>query len=94
MDAEIHQLWIAHCDNRWLQQAISQLWTFIEILQQIVARDEVALKFSVVEHKAILDALQKKDLPKARRALRKHIRSSSEYLKRQLPSFKSDFAKL
>lgn len=84
VDAELHQLWIGHCSNRWLQQAIDQLWTFIEILQQIVARDETALRNSIEEHQAILAALRRKDLPTTRKALRHHIRSSAKYLRRRL----------
>ncbi len=86
LDTALHQLWIAHCGNRWLQQSISQLWTFIKILQQIVAKDEMMLDNSIAEHTAILDALSTGDKLATRRALVHHIRSSAEYLNRQLPA--------
>lgn len=86
LDTELHQLWIARCDNRWLQQAIEQLWTFIKILQQIVAQDDELLRDAIEEHRAILEALRADDKTAARNALLQHIRSSAEYLKRKLPS--------
>ncbi|MFO1447812.1 MAG: GntR family transcriptional regulator [Opitutaceae bacterium] len=89
VDADLHQLWIAHCGNRWLQQTIDQLWTFIEILQQIVAKDETALRNSIDEHQAVLAALRLKDLTATRKALLHHLRSSAKYLRQRLATLQA-----
>lgn len=86
-DIDLHWLWIGNCNNRWLQKTISQLWTFIEILQQISAKDEEALQNSIREHQSILKALKARDLPATRKALLRHIRASAKYFIRQLPSY-------
>jgi DNA-binding GntR family transcriptional regulator len=79
-DSHLHGLWFEHCNNRWLEDVLGKLWTFIRILQQVVARDPSAVQRAFQEHLLILEALAARDHPGVRAALRQHIRSSADFL--------------
>lgn len=80
LDSDVHGLWFERCDNRWLADVLGQLWTFIRILQQVVARDPSAVQRAFQEHLLILEAIAARDHAGARAALGQHIRSSSDFL--------------
>jgi len=84
LDSDIHGLWFERCDNRWLEGVLGQFWTFIRILQQVVARDPSAVQRAFQEHLLILEALGTRDHARARAALRQHIRSSADFLIKHL----------
>jgi DNA-binding GntR family transcriptional regulator len=63
-----------------LEDVLGKLWTFIRILQQVVARDPSAVQRAFQEHLLILEALAARDHPGVRAALRQHIRSSADFL--------------
>lgn len=80
LDSHLHGLWFERCDNRWLEDVLGQFWTFIRILQQVVAQDPSAVQRAFQEHLLILEALAARDHADTRAALRQHIRSSAEFL--------------
>jgi DNA-binding GntR family transcriptional regulator len=80
LDSRLHGLWFAQCDNRWLRQVLEQQWTFIRILQQVVARDPEAIRRALEEHLKILAALAERNKTRARALLQDHIRSSADFL--------------
>ena len=80
LDSLLHGLWFAQCENRWLRQVLEQQWTFIRILQHVVARNPAAIRRAFDEHLQILAALAERNQSGARALLQDHIRSSAEFL--------------
>ena len=70
LDSHLHGLWFERCDNRWLEDVLGQFWTFIRILQQVVARDPAAVQRAFQEHLLILEALAARDHADTRAAPR------------------------
>ncbi len=84
LDSQLHGLWFAQCDNRWLRQVLEQQWTFIRILQHVVARNPAAIRRAFEEHLQILAALAVRNQARALSLLQAHIRSSADFLIQQL----------
>ena len=84
LDESLHRLWIDACNNTWLQLALGSLWTFIRILQRIVARDTQLAVVACKEHHAILSAVRSGDFLAGRKLLAAHIQSAGNMLKKRL----------
>lgn len=89
-DLALHGLWRRHCGNSWLQADLESHYRFLRIFQSWIGRDHRALAQSYQEHLAILDALERRDLPAALAALRQHIRQSASLVEAALPAADPD----
>lgn len=83
-DDALHRLWAGRSRNPWLAAILDRLFIFRPNYQSrdfsvLTERPEVT-EGAFAEHKQILAALQRRDLPTARRALRRHIRQASVVL--------------
>ena len=63
---------------------LEQQWTFIRILQHVVARNPAAIRRAFEEHLQILAALAVRNQARALSLLQAHIRSSADFLIQQL----------
>lgn len=84
LDSGLHRLGIDHGDNPWLTLAMENLWTFVRILQGIVAEQPRHVATAFKEHEAILQALADRDKLRARTLLKEHLHSAAVILCAQL----------
>jgi len=73
-DRELHLLIIKNSNNKRLQSLFSQIYDFVRISISMGLEWEKALK----EHIALVDALQEKDLTRAKEILKEHINNSRD----------------
>jgi DNA-binding GntR family transcriptional regulator len=76
-DGDLHLLCIEHCGNPWLKLTMKSLWTFVRILQSVVAELPQHAVTAFGEHQAILQALVDRDRFRARALLKEHLRSAA-----------------
>ena len=67
-------------DNRWLTQAITDLRKVIKLSRHHSLFSDGRLKQSLAEHRAILDALAHRDVPRSEQLMREHISSGRQAL--------------
>jgi DNA-binding GntR family transcriptional regulator len=84
LDSGLHRLGIDLGGNPWLTLAMENLWTFVRILQGIVAEQPRHVASAFEEHEAILQALADRDKVRARTLLKEHLRSAAVILCAQL----------
>lgn len=71
-DRQLHLLIIMNCNNKRLQNLFSEIYDFVRISLSM----GVEWKKSLKEHIALADALQEKDLVRAKEILKEHINDS------------------
>lgn len=79
-DSELHLLSIEHCGNPWLKLTMKNLWTFVRILQGVVAESPKHAVTAFGEHQSILQALVDRDKFRARALLKEHLQSAAMFL--------------
>ena len=67
-------------DNRWLTQAITDLRKVIKLSRHHSLFSDGRLKQSLAEHRAILDALARRDVTRSEQLMREHISSGRQAL--------------
>lgn len=83
-DSDLHRLGINYCDNPWLILSMENLWTFVRILQGIVAELPQHAVTAFEEHQAIVQALADRDKFRARALLKEHLHSAALILSERL----------
>ena len=83
-DSNLHLLSIEHCGNPWLKLTMENLWTFVRILQSVVAKSPQHAVTAFGEHQAILQALVDRDKFRARALLKEHLHSAAVFLSARL----------
>jgi len=81
-DDRIHDLFANSCGNPVMARMIKELRVTTRLFE--IARLAERVEADHVEHKAILDAVRKEDLRKARRAMQFHIRSLARHAVKNL----------
>ncbi len=84
IDGSLHDYLIEMADNSYIRDFFRRHSQYYEILFQWESMDRVAALAAVRQHRAILDALRRRDRPAARAALAAHIRYSHPLLHEQL----------
>lgn len=84
LDQKLHGLWMDHCENPWLRGMLEQLWTLIQILQELIARNPEALSAAIAEHRILLKAVQSGQLDAARSALSSHLKNALRHVQAHL----------
>lgn len=80
LDNRLHAYWIQQSGNRYIQEFFEQHGDFYSALFDYAALEPSANREMARQHIEILDALLAGDLPTARRALARHIRSQQPNL--------------
>ena len=89
-DRAFHQIWTRLSGNSWLEADLRRQHQFWSVFQGWVGRDEAALRKPYEEHIAILDAMRSGSKARAINALRNHILTSAEAVRKALQSHKRD----
>jgi DNA-binding GntR family transcriptional regulator len=89
-DRTLHRSWTERCGNRWLRRDIDRQHQFWRIFQSWVGRDDRALRKAYAEHLEIFAAMHARDLARAVRKLRRHIRASADGAVDALPRQRAD----
>ena len=84
-DRAFHQVWPRLSGNSWLEADLRRQHQFWSVFQSWVGRDEAALRKAYEEHIVILDAIRAGSKARAIDALRDHIQTSAEAVRRALP---------
>lgn len=83
-DHALHLLWIEGCGNPWLASILDRLILFRPNYQSrevsMLTGQPDVVEGAFAEHEAILEALTRRDLPSARRALGRHIEKAGRVL--------------
>ena len=80
LDSELHQLWIAQCDNVWLKSTLERLLIYRPNIMNLVSSSREFVSQAYTEHKGILNALKEGRYTQARNLLGQHIRKSGAAL--------------
>jgi DNA-binding GntR family transcriptional regulator len=89
-DRAFHQIWTRLSGNSWLEADLRRQHQFWSVFQSWVGRDEAALRKAYEEHIRILDAMRAGSKARAIDALRDHIQTSAEAVRKALPGHKRD----
>jgi DNA-binding GntR family transcriptional regulator len=77
-DLVLHDLILRHCGNRMLIQIMNDLGDLVRWARTIVTQQPETYEAALPEHLRILDALRARDVERAQREMRQHLRSSFE----------------
>lgn len=75
LDNRMHAYWIGLCGNRYIKQFFEREGEYYAMIFDYAGLEPEATDSMVDQHRAILDALLARDLPKALAALSRHIQS-------------------
>lgn len=75
LDNSMHAYWIGLCGNRYIEAFFEREGAYYETIFDHAGLEPDAIDSMARQHRAVLDALLQKDLPKAMEALSRHIQS-------------------
>ena len=84
IDNDFHQLFIETADNFYIRDFFDRHGSYFQMLFAWEGHDRTANTQTVRQHRAILQAILDKNLPKAKEALRRHITDNHPVLTRIL----------
>lgn len=84
-DNSLHAYWIAKSHNAYIIDFFDVYGKYFEVLLEWATSDGNALLQAVLQHRAILEALLRRDRTAAEHALVNHIRGSGPALRNKLP---------
>jgi DNA-binding GntR family transcriptional regulator len=77
-DRHLHGLIAARCPNRRLAREIARYETFVQMVRETVGNRDHFQDAALKEHKAVINALLRRDAGKAAEAMRTHIRNAGQ----------------
>lgn len=78
LNNQMHAYWIGLCGNRYIEAFFEREGGYYATIFDYAGLEPDAIDSMVDQHRAVLDALLEKDLPKALDALSRHIQSQRE----------------
>lgn len=81
LDNETHLTLISYCENEYLKQLLSEIYSQVRRIQYMSAKALGDLHITIDQHFELLDSIRNQDIDAYRKIMPQHVRDASAYIK-------------